>query len=570
MQADLPTRLIQIECLPGSLHPAARLVLSTELDATTVRYATLSHCWGPNGVSVKLLRSNIGAFRSQVHWDILPLTFQEAILAATSLGLGYIWIDALCIVQDCAADWECEASRMVQVYTNCYINISADSSTDGDGGLFRSRDPAMFQAFLVPSGPTHTGISYAPYYCFPKNWDRYIEKAPLKTRSWVTQERFMSPRVVHFCDDQVHWECVELMTSECVDSSFNIAPDTSRTPARSLIDLRMQSNETEKIEKLYELWYLLVESYTEGQLTFISDRPVAIAGLARTFAHLLNLKSTDYLCGLWRPHLALEMMWYTRTSTERAHHSIPSWSWWSVNGNVWFQAPKNVGNYKPVAEVVGTFTTAVSGGPYSTVSSGVLKIRAPICRAKLSRAPDPFPWSGLFKQECNHTIALGQDELEEGKSFELLLDQSSPEFLGEVLSQEVYLLLGQGDVIAASESDTSSERSPSSQSIVPSTRDEITDARPSPKSNVQQRLGFYGVGHYDCLVLIQAGSKGAFRRVGFVSFSGITGMTREVVDHEDEGSECCAILDKHFQSSKVPRHLYDDVDASFMYTITLV
>ncbi|KAK8038618.1 heterokaryon incompatibility protein [Apiospora rasikravindrae] len=169
------------------------------MDANTIRYAALSHCWGPQGVDFKLLSRNVDAFRLQIHWDILSLTFQEAILAATRLGIQYIWIDALCIVQDSAEDWKIEASRMMQVYTNCYINISADASTDGTGGLFRQRDPARFQPFLVTPGGNG---SNAPFYCYSNNWGKYVERAPLIKRSWVTQERFMSPRIVHFSNDQ--------------------------------------------------------------------------------------------------------------------------------------------------------------------------------------------------------------------------------------------------------------------------------------------------------------------------------------------------------------------------------
>ncbi|KAK8094943.1 hypothetical protein PG997_001628 [Apiospora hydei] len=332
---------------------------------------------------------------------------------------------------------------MMAVYANGYINISADSAGDGNGGLFRQRDPAMFQSFLVPSDRTGSNGSYN---CHLSNWDKYVESAPLKARSWVTQERFMSPRVVHFSNDQVHWECVELMTSESVNSSFHIGPEFIWTPEKSFHAFIQEPNSDTKIESLYTIWYRLVESYTTGQLTFISDRPVAIAGLARTFAHLLQLEQKDYICGLWRPYLVLEMMWYTFTSTDRPNPDIPSWSWLSVNGDVWFKTPQVATKYQPVAEVMDVRITASLGDPYGSIVSGPLKIRAPICRAKIRRVPDPHARLD-DGPKWEYTFVLGQEEIGEGHSFMLNLDECSSEFMEKVLSQDVYLLLGQGSIL---------------------------------------------------------------------------------------------------------------------------
>ncbi|KAK8012826.1 HET-domain-containing protein [Apiospora marii] len=435
--AGLPTRLIHIEATPGSSIPTIRLVRG--VDASTDRYATLSHCWGPNGVPTKLLLGSINDLSLQIAWDTLPLTFREAILVAARLGIKYIWIDALCIIQDSAPDWNIEASRMMQVYTNCYINISADASTDGSGGLFRQRDPAMFQSFLVPGDRTSkTNL----YYCYSDNWYKYVEQTPLTKRSWVVQERFMSPRVVHYSNDQVHWECRELTTSESVHPSFEITPDNTATPWKI-------SNYVD-----FSIWYRLVHSYTEGQLTKIADRPIAIAGLARTFAHLLEMEPSDYLCGLWRPKLVLELMWYTLHSTERTPLHIPSWSWLSVNGGVWMEGSMYC---EPVAEIVEARTASL-GDPFGPVVSSSLRIRAPICRATFFQATDALDWDASGRK-YGYGIMLGQDKLREGLSFELILDERSPAFFERVLSQDVFILLVQGGVFIDSESPASTELS---------------------------------------------------------------------------------------------------------------
>lgn len=572
----LPTRLVQIESGPGSLSPAIRLVRGMDLDTKATRYTTLSHCWGPKGVAVKLLSSNIERFSRQIPWEIVPLTFREAILAATRLGLKYIWIDALCILQDCKTDWTTEASKMTQVYTNGHINISADASPDGSGGLFRRRDASKMRSFLVPADPQDTNSQ--PYYCHIKNWDLYVEGAPLKRRSWVTQERFMSPRVVHFSDDQVHWECAELMTSESVAASFNVIPRTTRTPQKLLCNPDRQPDSPMDLEQLYTMWYLLVESYTEGQLTFDSDRPIAIAGLARTFAHLLELQPGDYLCGLWRPRLAEEMMWltYTHPPTERVDPSLPSWSWLSVKGHARMQ-PIHVGNrqQKTVLEVVDADATVLGGDPFGPVVSGFLKVRAPLCRATIlcAHGPSSEPGGGC-RGRGQHSASLGQDEL---KRVSLRLDESAPELWGNVLRQEVYLLLGQGVGFAVPKTMHST---PSDQPSVGSTGRSAYYVSSIGGGNTawltrtgtswRENLGLHGVDEYNCLVLTPARANGSFRRAGYFSVVRAMGNANKDASRGDEEIGCFDILDKHFQAFEVPSHLYEDVDDRFMYTVTLV
>ncbi|KAK1707868.1 hypothetical protein BDP67DRAFT_581527 [Colletotrichum lupini] len=45
----------------------------------------------------------------------MPQTFQDAVTMTRKLGIRYLWIDALCIVQDDIADWSREASTMGDV-----------------------------------------------------------------------------------------------------------------------------------------------------------------------------------------------------------------------------------------------------------------------------------------------------------------------------------------------------------------------------------------------------------------------------------------------------------------------
>lgn len=88
----------------NSEKPTIRLVLRKEISPQKCPNVTLSHYWGRK-LPTKLLQQKIEKFRSNVSRDTLPLTFQDTFLAVPKFGLEYLWIDALCIIQDDEDDW---------------------------------------------------------------------------------------------------------------------------------------------------------------------------------------------------------------------------------------------------------------------------------------------------------------------------------------------------------------------------------------------------------------------------------------------------------------------------------
>jgi Heterokaryon incompatibility protein (HET) len=102
----LPTRLIDV----GVKTPPAPSLCFGENLTSRARYTTLSHCWGESiSMPVTLKTSNIQSMMHSLDFRSLPKTFQEAILVTQKLGIRYIWVDSLCIIQDCQKDWEKES-----------------------------------------------------------------------------------------------------------------------------------------------------------------------------------------------------------------------------------------------------------------------------------------------------------------------------------------------------------------------------------------------------------------------------------------------------------------------------
>jgi hypothetical protein len=84
------------------------------------KYAALSHCWGLYPL-LTTTTSNISSHssrppgRSGIPLSSLPRTFRDAILIKRALGLRYLWIDSLCIIQDSDVDWEREWALMGEI-----------------------------------------------------------------------------------------------------------------------------------------------------------------------------------------------------------------------------------------------------------------------------------------------------------------------------------------------------------------------------------------------------------------------------------------------------------------------
>ncbi|KAF1827128.1 HET-domain-containing protein, partial [Dissoconium aciculare CBS 342.82] len=213
-----------------------------------------------------------------IKWTDLPLTFQQAITLTRRLGIEYIWIDSLCIIQENDVDWHNEAPRMERVYGNSYLNFAAMASTDGRGGLFRDRRPTSLSPATINAQSDRLkgrfGIVRQDF------WQGNILDEPLYRRGWVFQERMLSPRLLHFGKDQVFWQCLSLSACE--------------TATEGLPSISLTGDERVELQ-LDDVWKMAVKSYTCTNLTYSKDRLMALSGIANVMAEALNER---YIAGL--------------------------------------------------------------------------------------------------------------------------------------------------------------------------------------------------------------------------------------------------------------------------------
>lgn len=119
----LPTRVIDIGL--SSEGPKPYLLCSDGLQG---RYAALSHCWGmpsPSNSPFKTETHNYDKMRAGIIFDSMQPLFQDAVVTTWKLGVQYLWIDSICIIQDSKSDWEAESAKMGSVYRNAYFTIVA-------------------------------------------------------------------------------------------------------------------------------------------------------------------------------------------------------------------------------------------------------------------------------------------------------------------------------------------------------------------------------------------------------------------------------------------------------------
>nr|POE72082.1 hypothetical protein CFP56_11958 [Quercus suber] len=157
--------------------------------------------------------SNVNKHRPYVTLSKLtPATFRDAVSVTRSLGVRYLWIDALCMLQNNPEEWLRESPMMQEIYCNALIGLAAVSADNCDQGLFRERTGAG-------ATPCEADVTWA-HQSLPCRvvrddfWKGEILSEPLYKRGWVLQERMLAPRILHFQRRQVFWQCPSLTACE--------------------------------------------------------------------------------------------------------------------------------------------------------------------------------------------------------------------------------------------------------------------------------------------------------------------------------------------------------------------
>lgn len=331
-------------------------------------YATLSHCWGSSH-PIETRTANLAQMLQGIPWSALAIVYQDAIRVCRRLRLEYLWIDSLCIIQDSRDDWEQESFKMCEYYGYARVTISAASSFDATIPFLTKRDPKwQTHKFKLV---THDGKSTE--ICARRDSGSSItnhveDPGPLASRAWVWQETLLSTRVLHFTQSELIWEC---KSDVCAEDG--IIP-------RGLYSIRLPQQLLRCEKDPYNGWHNLISTYSVRQLTYESDRLPALSGVA---AKINALTQSDYLAGLWKQNLPLDLCWSTDYQISSAlmpqlspsQYIAPSWAWPSVRGAIFFNDEDPNQPFMPLAMVEEVICNVSGLNPYGQVSYGRLVLR---------------------------------------------------------------------------------------------------------------------------------------------------------------------------------------------------
>ncbi|KAF5591465.1 tol [Fusarium pseudocircinatum] len=421
-----PTRLLYVCNTQAALQ--VRLVESQELPDGT-EYLTLSHCLGV-GNTLQLTRSNIEAFKSSIPLDELSRVLIDACNTTKRLSHEYLWIDALCIIQDDPTDWKHEIGCMASIYGNSWLNLAADGDNAADQGLFCPSSKRAGHPWYPVYIHREWGHGSPRDYCVSEyhSWWERISDSELNRGAWALQERVLSPRVLHLGLEQVALECCSNAVCERLPyGDPTIRGDTAVLTSlkRFVLDARNGNMSSLSPEIAFRNWNQIIQAYSQGQLTIATDRLVALSGLIyvlypvfqqmveredevedrqgrgsrQTEADSLCHSSTGlFLAGLWRPYAERQLVWramsrdYPFTYDGNAssvpgkrydEYIAPTWSWCSVrdaaiepqelrSGNIYFT---KVIDTKIVPDKKLNPTTPLSSLKYCSSPGSFLRLR---------------------------------------------------------------------------------------------------------------------------------------------------------------------------------------------------
>ncbi|KAK1689915.1 heterokaryon incompatibility protein-domain-containing protein, partial [Colletotrichum godetiae] len=390
-----PTRLIDVGPLEMSenAETPCRLV-NTSDESIGGPYLTLSHCWG-EAKSLILTKSNAAQFHKSIASDDLPLLYSEAVKVAKELGIRYLWIDALCIIQegDDFADWRHESTLMDKVYSHAFCNISAMSAKDSEDCLFSNRNSEASQLPVIWRDVE--GRASPAFLVDAHFWSSEVRGALVNTRAWVLQELLLSRRILFIGERQVLWHCRSTREAEVWPPNTPIDDVTELGRIEDLpLGCGSARHKPNDRRNAYLCWHDIVSRYTRCKISFPSDRLIALSAVAKEMMPVLE---DEYVAGMWRRHLESELIWWSffpfepSPSPSDQLYRAPSWSWASAETEVVPGRPYKDCKVDRFIEVEDFHLEHVTGDTTGLVSEGWLRLWGRLKQIKLSPSGDWRP-----------------------------------------------------------------------------------------------------------------------------------------------------------------------------------
>ncbi|KAK0609459.1 heterokaryon incompatibility protein-domain-containing protein, partial [Immersiella caudata] len=277
-------------------------------------YACLSYCWGKEQ-QYTLKNANEATLRSEIDFPRLGQTIQDAITMTQLLGLRYLWVDALCILQDDANDKAIEIKKMASIYGSATLTFYIGQAESVKEGFLAPH-------LTKPREKGHQDNRAVDKFSYSGPFERDVV-VPLDYRAWAFQEFLLSPRILLFMSLNVYWVC----------RRWHYQPMYSQNPfhrnagnINSIPHLNEIISQGKRMPRsdFFKAWNYIFSDYSYRKLTDPEDRLDALTGVLSVISEAREDKCHF---GHWESTLPGSLMWQSSEGTPGRHSRAPSWSW---------------------------------------------------------------------------------------------------------------------------------------------------------------------------------------------------------------------------------------------------
>ncbi|KAI8952463.1 hypothetical protein F4801DRAFT_599888 [Xylaria longipes] len=339
----LPTRLIDVGVIDSA---TVRLYETRPGDKSEdFRYIALSHRWGvstPEKPHFRTTVENKEALMEEIEVSKLPDTFRDAVITTRALGVQYLWIDSICIIQGKGGDFNSESKRMEDVFSAAYCVLAATCADGQWDGFLRSRPQREYVTF-----PYESDSSF--YVCrYIDDFNHEVLEGDMNKRGWVLQERALARRTIYFASQQTYFECgagVKCETLTKMENRLAAFLGDPNFPQVAILS-HHSGRGTSRSEKI--LYYQdLYKKYSRLEFSHWEDRAVAMEGLEQRLSRAFESRGkfgilADKLGALNRSFLHRSLLWHRGTDQKSLtkipfppdRQRAPSWSWMAYRGGI--------------------------------------------------------------------------------------------------------------------------------------------------------------------------------------------------------------------------------------------
>lgn len=294
-------------------------------------YVALSYVWGvfrAGEISAKLVTLADLRIPGSLRRDTLPATIWDALTVCEEIGVHYLWVDRLCIIQDSGAQKIEQIRSMDVIYSRAVLTICALGSSDSHSGLWGTAGtPRTLVQGRAKIGPLEIveQLDDDRLWRLGHKWWR---------RAWTYQEYLLSGTKLLFSPWNVTFECVHCVEAEGLADISMFTPES---------DIRGSGKTA--LEKYIDI----VQEYNDREFTFPDDIYDAFKGVFK----LLYGSLDQFVWGLPAVDFDKALVWSTESldpwydefnePSWRGTPRIPkrgvhlaSWSWVSTSGRTAF------------------------------------------------------------------------------------------------------------------------------------------------------------------------------------------------------------------------------------------